>query len=517
MNVFPKPLILAILDGFGLREEAEGNAILAAHPEHLEGWWREYPHARLDASGPSVGLPAGIMGNSEVGHMALGAGRIVFQGLSQIYQAIADGSFFSNPALERPMQIAKSTGATFHLLGLVSDGAVHSHQDHLYALLEMARREGLRQVAIHAFLDGRDTPPKSALRYLDALEKTCKEIGVGEIASVSGRYYAMDRDKRYDRTDKAYRAMVWGEGRKAHSAREAVEAAYARGETDEFVLPTVIIHDGVSLRTTLRDGDTALFFNFRPDRARQLTYALTQSQFDGFVRPVFPQLAAFSCMAEYERNLGLPVAFYKQKLSGILPEILAARGLKQLRIAETEKFAHVTYFFNGGEERVFPGEDRELIPSPREVATYDQKPEMSAVLVKEALLRRLAETPYDVVILNFANPDMVGHTGNLEAATQAVRAVDRVLAEIVPPVLEMGGALIVTSDHGNCEEMQDGSGGPHTAHTTNLVPFVLIDPTRKKAALRPLGRLGDIAPTMLEMLGIPKPPEMTGESLLVEP
>lgn len=510
-----RPLMLIILDGWGVRDDPKDNAIVQANTPHYDQMLAQYPHALLDASGKSVGLPAGIMGNSEVGHLSIGAGRIAKVGLTRIYQAIEDGSFFSNPALLIAFQAAKKNQSTLHLMGLVSDGAVHSHQDHLYALLEMAKREGVAKVAIHTFQDGRDTDPKSGLGYIQALEGKIQEIGVGKIATVSGRYFAMDRDKRWDRVQKAYSAMVAGKGKTAASAQEAMKQGYAAGETDEFITPTVVMKDSGSPVATMDDADAVLFFNFRADRAREITRALTEKTFDGFSREKFPKLAQFVCMSEYDKTFTLPIAFPSEHVPNTFGGLIAERGLKQLRIAETEKYAHVTFFFNGGEEQVFPGEERILVPSPREVATYDLKPEMSAPQITEKVLKSISSDQFDVIILNFANADMVGHSGKMPAAIQAVETLDAQLGKIQKAIIDKGGTLIITADHGNCEKMTDENGKPHTAHTTDLVPFIVISPKKKDLRLRELGSLADISPTMLGMLGLPKPPEMTGETMVL--
>lgn len=509
------PLMLIILDGWGLRSQKEGNAIAQARTPHYDEWMREYPHTAIDASGHAVGLPAGIMGNSEVGHLNIGAGRIVYVGLTRIYSAIEDSSFFSNPALLKACHAVRERGGTLHVMGLLSDGAVHSHQDHLYALLEMAKRQSISKVAVHAFTDGRDTPPRSALSYLESLEQKIQEIGVGQIATVTGRFYAMDRDKRWERTQRAYQAVVLGQGLHVTAWRAAVEAAYARGETDEFLQPCVLTDAAGQPHATIQDGDAVIFFNFRADRARQLTSALTDPHFDGFVRDKFPQLSEFICMGEYDKKFPLPVAYPPVHLKNIFPGVLANHGLKQLRVAETEKYAHVTFFFNGGEEAVYPGEDRVLIPSPRDVATYDLKPEMSAVQITDEVIRRLEQNIYDVIILNFANADMVGHTGNLAAAIRAVETLDQQLGRIYQALQAKGGTLVITADHGNCEMMFDAQGGMHTAHTVDWVPFMLVGEPFRHAVLREGGSLADIAPTLLDMLNIPPPAEMTGKSLMV--
>ncbi|MFO1463949.1 MAG: 2,3-bisphosphoglycerate-independent phosphoglycerate mutase [bacterium] len=509
------PLMLVILDGWGINPDPANNAIAQAHTPNYDKFLQMYPHAAIDASGHAVGLPAGVMGNSEVGHLNIGAGRIAAVGLTRIYQAIEDGSFFNNPALRLAFAAAKQNGSTLHLMGLLSDGGVHSHQDHLYALLEMARREGVSRVAVHAFMDGRDTPPTSGLEYFRQLEAKIRELGVGQIATVVGRYYAMDRDKRWERTRLAYQALVAGEGVAATDLAKAIEASYAAQEGDEFIKPIVHVDAAGRPLATMRDGDAVIFFNFRADRARQLTYALTDPKFSGFERAVFPKLSSFVCMGEYDQALTLPVAFPRVQLRNTFGDLVAQRGLKQLRIAETEKYAHVTFFFNGGDETVFPGEDRVLIPSPREVPTYDLKPEMSAPQIADEVLRRIESDGYDVIVLNFANADMVGHSGKLPAAIRAVEVLDEQLGRIYQAMMARGGTMVVTADHGNCEKMVDENGHPHTAHTLDLVPFLLIGERWRSARLRPEGRLEDIAPTLLQILGLPQPPEMSGRSMIL--
>jgi 2,3-bisphosphoglycerate-independent phosphoglycerate mutase len=503
------PIVLIVLDGWGERAERDHNAVKLAHLPHFDSFRAQYPHTLIDASGHSVGLPEGLMGNSEVGHLTMGAGRVVLLGLTRVYSAIEDGSFFKNPALKGAMEAALKNHSALHLMGLVSDGAVHSHQDHLYALLRMAQESGITKVFIHCFTDGRDTPPQSAREYLQALEEKIQEIGIGKIATVTGRYYVMDRDKRWERTALAYEAIVEGKGRAASTALQAVELAYQNKETDEFIKPTVIEEKG-----RIRDGDSVIFFNFRADRARQITQALTQNVFQGFERKVFPKLSFFACFSEYEKSLNLPVAFPKIEIHETFPEIISKNGLKQLRIAETEKYAHVTYFFSGGKEEIYPGEDRVLIPSPREIPTYDLKPEMAAYEITEELIKRLRTHTYDFILCNFANPDMVGHTGNLKAAIHAVEVVDECLGKIVSEVLHQNGIVLITADHGNCEKMVDEKGHLHTAHTIEWVPFILIGEKYRNAHLRSGGGLTDIAPTMLEILEIQKPVMMTGKSLI---
>ena len=488
-------LILIILDGFGLAEPAGGNAIAQADTPNLDRLRKEYPTCILQASGEAVGLPDGQMGNSEVGHLNIGAGRIVHQDLTRIYKAISDETFFGNPVLRNAIEHAKTHGSCLHLIGLLSDGGVHSHITHLLALLEMADAAGVR-TQVHAFLDGRDVPPKSALKYISAIDGF-------RVGTVMGRYYAMDRDNRWDRIGKAYRALVSGNGIPAKSASDAVQKAYARGETDEFVLPTV-----VNNHIPISDNDSVIFFNFRPDRARQITRAFLDDDFSHFKRRKLDNLC-FVCMTEYDATIDVPVAFAPEKLTNTLGEVLAKHGLTQLRIAETEKYAHVTFFFNGGVETPNPGEDRCLIQSPR-VATYDLKPEMSAYAVTDAVIERIGL--YDVIILNYANCDMVGHTGIFDAAVQAVETVDACVGRVIDAVLENGGSAIITADHGTAEKMIAEDGTPHTAHTTNPVPLILV--ADQVVGVRD-GKLSDIAPTMLELLGVPKPEEMTGESVVV--
>ncbi len=508
-----KPLLLMILDGWGINPNRENNAVAQANTPNLNSYLQEYPHTRILTSGMAVGLPEGQMGNSEVGHLNIGAGRVVYQDLTRISKAISDGDFFENPVLLDCIKRTRAAGGRLHLAGLLSDGGVHSHNTHLYGLLELAKREGLTEVFVHCFMDGRDTPPKSGGDYLAELEAKTKEIGVGRVATVIGRYYAMDRDNRWERVEKAYSAMVLGEGESAPSTAEAIARTYGADVTDEFVLPTVITAGGAPVGT-VADNDGFIFFNFRSDRAREITRALALDDFAGFERRNRPKLADYVCMTEYDATFGLPIAFGQEALTNILGGVLAAAGKSQLRIAETEKYAHVTFFFNGGSEEPFPGEERCLIPSPKEVATYDQKPEMSAYPVTDELLRRLDEGKYDVIVLNFANCDMVGHTGILAAAIKAVEAVDACVGRIVTRVREQGGTVLITADHGNADQMAEETGEPYTAHTCNPVWLVMVDDARKQARLKEEGRLADIAPTMLDILGIEKPREMTGVSLL---
>jgi 2,3-bisphosphoglycerate-independent phosphoglycerate mutase len=507
-----KPLLLMILDGWGINPHRENNAIAQARTPNMTRFCADYPCTDIGTSGMSVGLPDGQMGNSEVGHLNIGAGRIVYQDLTRISKSIADGDFFTNPVLLDCIAKTRAAGGRLHLAGLLSDGGVHSHNTHLYALLELARRQGLHDVVVHCLLDGRDTPPSSGADYLAQLETEIGRIGVGRIGTVIGRFYAMDRDNRWERVEKAYAAMVCGEGERFASAALAIEQSYRNGVTDEFVVPSVIAAGGEPVGM-IRDGDGFIFFNYRSDRAREITRTLTDTAFSGFERKSRPDLASYVCMTTYDETFNLPVAFGPEALTHILGEVVSRAGLNQLRIAETEKYAHVTFFFNGGSEVPFTNEERVLIPSPKEVATYDQKPEMSAVPVTDELLARLDEDKYDLVVLNFANADMVGHTGIMEAAVRAIETVDTCVGRLVEKVRAKGGQVIITADHGNAETMVDENGGPHTAHTTDRVPLILVDDTRKGARLRP-GVLADIAPTILELLGIPQPREMTGKSLI---
>ena len=510
-----RPLALIILDGWGCAAEVRGNAITLAHLPNFDRLRETYPYTTLEASGEAVGLPEGQMGNSEVGHLNIGAGRVVYQDITRISRAIRTGEFFSNQVLLDAMQEAVKRGSALHLFGLLSDGGVHSHLTHLYALLQMACRIQAPQVFIHAFLDGRDVPPSSARSYIQAVEEKCRFLGAGAIATVMGRYYAMDRDKRWDRVQKAFNALVYGLGETASSADKAVVESYAREVTDEFVLPAVILDGDGHPVGRVRPGDVVIFYNFRADRAREITRAFVDRDFSGFERPGGYPDVDFVCMTQYDATIQAPVAFPPQSLSHTLGEVLAARGLKQLRIAETEKYAHVTFFFNGGVETPNPGEDRILIPSPK-VATYDLKPEMSAPEVTGALLAEIAKDRYDVIVLNYANPDMLGHTGVIDATVSALETVDVCLGQVVEAILSRDGTALITADHGNAEQMLEPNGQePHTAHTTNRVPLILAGRRYRGSALRQEGALEDIAPTMLEILGIPQPPEMTGHSLLL--
>ena len=506
-----KPVMLMILDGFGIAEKSEGNAVALAKKPNFDRLVKEYPNTQLQASGMAVGLPEGQMGNSEVGHLNIGAGRIVYQELTRITKAIEDGDFFENEALMKAMKNAKENNASLHLMGLLSDGGVHSHIDHLKGLLEFAKKEGLQKVYVHAFMDGRDVPPSSGKEFIIKAEEMMKEVGVGQIATVSGRYYAMDRDNRWERVQLAYNAIVLGEGEKASSAVEAIENSYHDEKTDEFVLPCVIEEDGHPT-ATIKNGDSVVFFNFRPDRARELTRAINDKEFAGFKRETLN--LTFVTMTQYDKTLErVNIAFKPQTLVNTLGEYVSSKGLEQLRIAETEKYAHVTFFFNGGVEKENPGEERKVIPSPK-VATYDLKPEMSAYEVTDELLNRLDQDKYDMIILNFANPDMVGHTGVVQAAVKAIEAVDECLGKIVDKVLEKDGTVFITADHGNAEtEIDFSTGNPFTAHTTNPVPFVWVSNNINGRTLKS-GKLADIAPTMLNVMNLEVPEEMTGECLI---
>lgn len=504
-----KPLILMVLDGWGINPQKDNNAVALADTPNLDSLLAAYPATTIRTSGMAVGLPDGQMGNSEVGHLNLGAGRIVYQDLTRITKSIQDGDFFTNPVLLDCIAKTRAKDGSLHLIGLLSDGGVHSHNTHLYALLKLAKEQGVQKVFVHCLLDGRDTPPQSGADYLAQLEAEINKIGTGKIATITGRFYAMDRDNRWERVEKAYNAMVLAEGEKAATAAEAINSSYAAAITDEFVLPAVI--DGFD---GIHDGDGIIFFNFRSDRAREITRALALDQLDGFKRQRKPQLASYVCMTEYDATFALPIAYGQELLTNILGGIVAEAGLRQLRIAETEKYAHVTFFFNGGVEEPFVGEDRALIPSPKDVATYDQKPQMSACLVTDELIDRLEKDIYDLIILNFANCDMVGHTGILAAAIKAVETVDTCVGRVTDKVRSLGGTVLITADHGNAEQMVDENGEPHTAHTSNPVRLIMVDDARKEQVLKAGGKLADLAPTILKLLGLPQPAEMTGESLV---
>jgi 2,3-bisphosphoglycerate-independent phosphoglycerate mutase len=511
-----KPVLLVVLDGFGIRAEREANAIAIAGTPNLEALSREFPTTALETSGLAVGLPEGQMGNSEVGHTNLGAGRIVYQDLVRINRAVEDGSFFSNEALLLACRKAKTNGSALHLMGLLSDGGVHSHVEHLHALLDLAKREGVPKAYVHAFMDGRDTPPRSGIEYVGQLETRLRERHYGQLATVIGRYYAMDRDQRWDRVALAYGAMVKAEGHRAPNGVKAMEQSYAHDETDEFVKPTVIVNGGGEPVGRVKDGDVILFFNFRADRAREITRAFTDATFKAFDRGPAPELAAYVCLTEYDKTFPFPVAFPPQELTEIFPELVSHKGLAQLRCAETEKYAHVTFFFNGGRELVYPGEDRILVPSPRDVKTYDLKPEMSAYEVTDKLVAAVQSGKYSFIVANYANPDMVGHSGRLDAAVKAVKVVDECIGRVWKAARAQGMAMLVTADHGNCEMMTDPqTGQPHTAHTLNPVPFILADPDFRGAKLRAKGVLADVAPTALQVMGISQPKEMKGLGLVV--
>ena len=505
-----KPVLLCIMDGFGwVPEETFGNAVVAAKKPHLDALMAKYPMTTINASGMAVGLPDGQMGNSEVGHTNMGAGRIVYQQLTLITKSIKDGEMLQNPVLVKNMKAAIDAGKAIHLMGLVGTGGVHSHADHWFGVLEMAKHLGAKNVYLHCITDGRDTDPHSGKGFLADLQAKLDELGVGKIASVSGRYYAMDRDNNWDREEKAYAAFVYGEGERYANAAEAIEASYANDKTDEFVLPCVTCEGG-----RVQDGDTVIFMNFRPDRARQMTRIFCDDAFTGFERRGGRKQVHYVCMAEYDATMpNCEVAYPPVELKNVLGQYLSENGKTQLRIAETEKYAHVTFFFNGGVEAPYAGEDRCVIPSPK-VATYDLQPEMSAPEVAAECKQRIESGKYDVIILNFANCDMVGHTGVFEAAVKAVEAVDAAVKEVVTAVLDAGGCAFLTADHGNAEKMKNPDGTPFTAHTTNVVPFVAIGCGDVK--LREGGCLADIAPTMLPYIGLPVPAEMTGKSIIVE-
>jgi 2,3-bisphosphoglycerate-independent phosphoglycerate mutase len=511
MSIRPRPLTLIILDGWGYREETKANAIAAAHKPHWDMLWREYPHTLVEGSGSCVGLPPGQMGNSEVGHLNMGAGRVVYQDLTRIDNAIADRDFFSNPVLTSTLSGVHDSGKALHIMGLLSPGGVHSHENQIFALLEMAGRHKLPQVYVHAFLDGRDTPPRSALLSLEKLSAACEKFNCGKVASVVGRYYAMDRDQRWERVEAAYDLLTSGTATySAATAVSALEMAYTRGENDEFVAATCI-HAADTAPVVMEDGDTVIFMNFRADRARELTHAFIDKDFKEFERKHWPQLKAFVTLTEYDASFALKSAFAPDRLTHILGEYLSELGLRQLRIAETEKYAHVTFFFNGGTEQPYPGEDRVLVPSPK-VATYDLKPEMSALELTDKLIEEINSARYDVIICNFANPDMVGHTGNFDATVTAIEVIDACLAKITKALQAAGGEALITADHGNAEMMFDESTGqPHTAHTRELVPLIYIG--RPASPTTPNAVLSDIAPTMLYLMGIAQPAEMTGKPL----
>ena len=506
------PLALIIIDGWGYTPEREGNAIALASKPFYDELTEKYPHTLLEASGTRVGLPAGVMGNSEVGHLNMGSGRVIRMDVSRIDHDIETGEFFKNEVLVKAMDGAKERSKQLHLMGLVSDGQVHSSQEHLYALLRMAKERGLTRVYVHCFLDGRDTPPASAYGYVEALQVKCAEIGCGRIASVVGRYYAMDRDKRWERTERAYKLLVNAEGERAIDPVEAIKRSYERGVTDEFVEPIVIERETGEPAARIEENDAVIFFNFRPDRARQITRALTEPGFGGFPTPQRPTVD-FACFTQYDKTFQLPVAFAPQEHRNVLAEVFGHLGVRNFRLAETEKYAHVTYFFNGGVEKEYPCERRLLVPSPK-IATYDLEPEMSAFKVTDKVLRAIDEGETDVFIINFANPDMVGHTGKLDKTIEACQYVDTCLGWITKSIRQRRGLTLITADHGNAEQMIDlQTGHPHTAHTTNPVPFHLIDEASVGLKLREGAALEDVAPTILGLLGLEKPAEMTGRDL----
>ncbi|MGE5474258.1 MAG: 2,3-bisphosphoglycerate-independent phosphoglycerate mutase [Ignavibacteriales bacterium] len=508
------PSMLIVLDGFGLNPNKQGNAIKQANTPNFERLYAEYPNTYVETSGMNVGLPEGQMGNSEVGHTNIGAGRIVYQELTRITKSIADGDFFEKPEFINAIENCKNNRANLHLYGLLSNGGVHSHNTHLYALLELAKKMDFNNVFIHCFMDGRDTPPTSGKEYIIELEQKIKEIGVGTIATVIGRYYAMDRDKRWERVSLAYDALVLGKGEYADGAVQAIEESYKKDEHDEFVKPKIILKNDKPV-ATIKANDSVVFFNFRPDRAREITRSFVDEAFDGFERPqgFFPLY--YVCMTEYDAEMpNVEVAFKPEHLNNTFGEYLSELGYTQLRIAETEKYAHVTFFFNGGVEKTYPGEERILIQSPK-VSTYDLKPEMSAYEVTDAVIKAVESGKFDVIVMNYANPDMVGHTGIMPAAIKAVEAVDECVGRVVDAVLENGGGIIITADHGNADQMIDyDTKEPFTAHTTKPAPFIVVG-YGKDIKLKP-GKLCDITPTMLDLMGLPAPPEMTGESLLVK-
>jgi len=508
-----KPIALIILDGWGINKNKKGNAFLLAKKPNIDGFLKNYPSTHLTASGEAVGLPNGQMGNSEVGHLNIGAGRIVWQSLSRISKAIKDGSLFKNEVLLNAFKKVRAKNSNLHIMGLLSDGGVHSHIEHLFGLLDMAKQNGIKNVFIHCFLDGRDVSPTAGIGYISQLEKKLKELKIGKIATVMGRYYAMDRDKRWERIKLAYDALVLGVGKNIKNAKEAVESSYKEGKTDEFVIPVVLTDSNNNALIKTSDGDTVIFYNFRPDRARQITQSLTSNDFIEFERKIFPKID-FVCFCEYEKDFNLPVVFPAEDIKNGLGEIISKADFKQLRIAETEKYAHVTFFFNGGREQVYKGEDRCLIPSPK-VPTYDMKPEMSALEVTDEAVKRIESGIYDFIVLNFANFDMVGHTGDLKAAISAVEAVDACVGKTINAVLKKGGITLLTSDHGNAEKMIDYETSEiYTAHTTNPVPLIIIGAGKFKLKS---GILADIASTILGLFNLDQPKEMTGDNLIAAP
>ncbi len=507
-----KPVVLLILDGFGYSEKTKYNAIAAAHKPVFDKLWATYPKSLIETSGMAVGLPDGQMGNSEVGHMTLGAGRVVYQSFTRINKAISDGDFFTNPVYVQAIDSAIANDKAVHILGLLSEGGVHSHEDHIYAMMKMAVQRGAKKVYLHAFLDGRDTAPRSAEKSLQKAQDLFAELGAGRVASIVGRYFALDRDNRWDRVKAAYDVMVTGDAEfDALTAVDGLKAAYERGENDEFVKATVICAEDEEV-ATINDGDSVIFMNFRPDRAREITYALIGEDFTGFEREIHPEIAHFVQTTEYASNIKAPIAFPPEDLTNSFGDYISQLGKTQLRIAETEKYAHVTFFFNSGNEVVYPGEDRILVPSPQ-VATYDLQPEMNAPIVTDKLVEAIESGKYDAIICNYANCDMVGHSGIMEAATKAVEAVDICVGRVLAAVEKMGGEALITADHGNVEEMFDEeTGQPHTQHSTLPVPFIFY--SHRKGTIAPGGSLADVAPTMLHLMGLPQPAEMTGRNLI---
>jgi 2,3-bisphosphoglycerate-independent phosphoglycerate mutase len=512
MTAMKKPVVLLILDGYGYSEKTQYNAIAAAHKPVFDKLWANNPKSLIETSGMAVGLPEGQMGNSEVGHMTLGAGRVVYQNFTRINKAINDGDFFTNPVYVTAIDSAINSGKAVHILGLLSEGGVHSHEEHIYTMMKMAVARGAKEVYLHAFLDGRDTAPRSAEKSLQKAQDTFKELGTGRVASIIGRYYALDRDNRWDRVKACYDVMVTGDSDfDALTAVEGLQAAYARDENDEFVKATVICGEDEEV-ATINDGDSVIFMNFRPDRAREITNALISSDFDGFERELHPNIAHFVQTTEYASSIKAPIAFPPVSLTNSFGDYIAQLGKTQLRIAETEKYAHVTFFFNSGNETVYAGEDRILVPSPQ-VATYDLQPEMNAPIVTDKLVEAIESGKYDAIICNYANCDMVGHSGIMEAATKAVEAIDLCLARVLAAVEKVGGEALITADHGNVEEMFDETTGqPHTQHSTLPVPFIFC--SQRTGSIAPGGSLADVAPTMLHLMGIPQPAEMTGRNLI---
>lgn len=507
----PRPVALIIMDGFGLRQTSEGNAVAQANKPNYDRYLKEYPNTTLTACGEAVGLPEGQMGNSEVGHLNIGAGRIVYQDLTRISKSIRDGEFFNNETLVEAVRYAKQNGKKLHLYGLLSDGGVHSHIDHLFAMLELAKKEEMNEVYIHAFLDGRDVAPDSGVSYLNQLVAKIEELGVGKIATLSGRYYSMDRDKRWERVEKSYRAIVYGEGPQYTDPLQAVKDSYTNNVFDEFMVPTVIVDGQGNPVGSVESGDSVVFLNFRPDRAIQLSQVFTNLDFRGFDRgPKFPEGLHFVCLTLFSETVGGYVAYSPKNLDNTLGEVLVQQGKKQLRIAETEKYPHVTFFFSGGRDVELPGETRILINSPK-VATYDLQPEMSAYEVAAAAVKEIEEENFDAIILNFANPDMVGHSGMLEPTIKAVEVTDECVGKVVDAIVAKGGAAIIIADHGNADMVFDENGRPFTAHTTNPVPFIV---TAKDIVLREHGILADVAPTILDLMQLPQPAEMTGQSMI---